>query len=171
MLDKPIITVSCNEDITASDLIGRFLLDSDGTRWIDGPLTIAARHGAICYLDEVVEAVEVGSEAPDFTLTDTEGNEFNLSDYEGEKVVILDFMFTTCVPCEKFVKDSLGPYAEEMDKDEVAIISISVFDNDDEAKLRDYAKNHNWRHAMGDPNGDIEISYGVEGTPKIFIID
>ena len=55
-LDKPIITVSCNEDITASDLIGRFLLDSDGTRWIDGPLTIAARHGAICYLDEVVEA-------------------------------------------------------------------------------------------------------------------
>ena len=51
-----IITVSCNEDITASDLIGRFLLDSDGTRWIDGPLTIAARHGAICYLDEVVEA-------------------------------------------------------------------------------------------------------------------
>ena len=54
-LDKPIITVSCNEDITASDLIGRFLLDSDGTRWIDGPLTVAARHGAICYLDEVVE--------------------------------------------------------------------------------------------------------------------
>ena len=55
-LDKPLITVSCNEDITASDLIGRFLLDSDGTRWVDGPLTIAARHGAICYLDEIVEA-------------------------------------------------------------------------------------------------------------------
>ncbi len=55
-LNKPIITVSCNEDITASDLIGRFLLDSDGTRWVDGPLTIAARYGAICYLDEIVEA-------------------------------------------------------------------------------------------------------------------
>ncbi len=55
-LDKPIITVSCNEDITASDLIGRFLLDSNGTRWVDGPLTLAARHGAICYLDEIVEA-------------------------------------------------------------------------------------------------------------------
>lgn len=55
-LGKPIITVSCNEDITASDLIGRFLLDADGTRWVDGPLTLAARHGAICYLDEVVEA-------------------------------------------------------------------------------------------------------------------
>jgi nitric oxide reductase NorQ protein len=55
-LNKPIITVSCNEDITASDLIGRFLLDSNGTRWVDGPLTLAARYGAICYLDEIVEA-------------------------------------------------------------------------------------------------------------------
>ncbi len=55
-LDKPIITVSCNEDITASDLIGRYLLDANGTRWVDGPLTLAARHGAICYLDEIVEA-------------------------------------------------------------------------------------------------------------------
>jgi nitric oxide reductase NorQ protein len=55
-LNKPIITVSCNEDITASDLVGRFLLDSNGTRWVDGPLTMAARYGAICYLDEVVEA-------------------------------------------------------------------------------------------------------------------
>jgi nitric oxide reductase NorQ protein len=55
-LGKPLITVSCNEDITASDLIGRFLLDANGTRWADGPLTLAARHGAICYLDEIVEA-------------------------------------------------------------------------------------------------------------------
>ncbi|MFA7521783.1 MAG: CbbQ/NirQ/NorQ/GpvN family protein [Halothiobacillaceae bacterium] len=55
-LGKPLITVACNEDMTASDLVGRFLLDADGTRWQDGPLTIAARIGAICYLDEVVEA-------------------------------------------------------------------------------------------------------------------
>lgn len=55
-LGKPIITVSCNEDITASDLVGRYLLDANGTRWVDGPLTLAARHGAICYLDEIVEA-------------------------------------------------------------------------------------------------------------------
>ena len=55
-LDKPLITVACNEDMTASDLVGRYLLDADGTRWLDGPLTIAARIGAICYLDEVVEA-------------------------------------------------------------------------------------------------------------------
>ena len=55
-LGKPLITVACNEDMTASDLVGRFLLDAQGTRWQDGPLAIAARYGAICYLDEVVEA-------------------------------------------------------------------------------------------------------------------
>lgn len=55
-LKRPLITVVCNEDMTASDLVGRFLLDATGTRWQDGPLTTAARIGAICYLDEVVEA-------------------------------------------------------------------------------------------------------------------
>lgn len=55
-LQKPLITVACNEDMTASDLVGRYLLDANGTRWIDGPLTVAARIGAICYLDEIVEA-------------------------------------------------------------------------------------------------------------------
>jgi nitric oxide reductase NorQ protein len=55
-LGKPLITVACNEDMTASDLVGRFLLDINGTRWQDGPLTLAARVGAICYLDEIVEA-------------------------------------------------------------------------------------------------------------------
>ena len=55
-LGRPLITLACNEDITAGDLVGRWLLDAEGTRWMDGPLTLAARHGAICYLDEVVEA-------------------------------------------------------------------------------------------------------------------
>lgn len=55
-LDKPFITVACNEDMTASDLVGRYLLEANGTRWLDGPLTTAARIGAICYLDEIVEA-------------------------------------------------------------------------------------------------------------------
>ncbi|MFV1983864.1 MAG: CbbQ/NirQ/NorQ/GpvN family protein, partial [Thiohalomonadales bacterium] len=55
-LGKPLITVACNEDMTASDLVGRYLLDANGTRWLDGPLTVAARIGAICYLDEIVEA-------------------------------------------------------------------------------------------------------------------
>ena len=55
-LGKPLITLACNEDMTASDLVGRYLLDAQGTHWQDGPLTLAVRYGAICYLDEVVEA-------------------------------------------------------------------------------------------------------------------
>ncbi len=52
----PIVTVACHEDLTASDLVGRYLLEGESTRWIDGPLTRAVKAGAICYLDEVVEA-------------------------------------------------------------------------------------------------------------------
>ncbi len=55
-LGRPLITVACHEDMTAADLVGRWLLDAQGTVWNDGPLTTAVRYGAICYLDEVVEA-------------------------------------------------------------------------------------------------------------------
>ena len=55
-LGLPLITVACHEDLSATDLIGRFLLEGEETVWHDGPLTTAVRHGAICYLDEVVEA-------------------------------------------------------------------------------------------------------------------
>ncbi len=55
-LKLPLITIACNEDMTASDLVGRFLLDAQGTVWHDGPLTLAVRYGAMCYLDEFVEA-------------------------------------------------------------------------------------------------------------------
>ena len=54
--DIPLVTVACHEDLTASDLVGRYLLDASGTKWIDGPLTRAVKSGGICYLDEVVEA-------------------------------------------------------------------------------------------------------------------
>ena len=52
----PLVTVACHEDLTATDLVGRYLLSADSTVWMDGPLTRAVRSGAICYLDEVVEA-------------------------------------------------------------------------------------------------------------------
>jgi nitric oxide reductase NorQ protein len=52
----PLVTVACHEDLTASDLVGRYLLDANGTQWIDGPLTRAVKAGGICYLDEIVEA-------------------------------------------------------------------------------------------------------------------
>jgi nitric oxide reductase NorQ protein len=52
----PLVTISCHEDLTATDMVGRFLLQGDQTVWSDGPLTRAVRSGAICYLDEIVEA-------------------------------------------------------------------------------------------------------------------
>jgi nitric oxide reductase NorQ protein len=55
-LERPLITVSCHDDLTTADLVGRYLLEGGDTRWVDGPLTRAVREGAICYLDEVVEA-------------------------------------------------------------------------------------------------------------------
>jgi nitric oxide reductase NorQ protein len=55
-LERPLITVSCHDDLTASDLVGRFLVKGGETVWVDGPLSRAVRSGAICYLDEVVEA-------------------------------------------------------------------------------------------------------------------
>ncbi|MDH5360210.1 MAG: CbbQ/NirQ/NorQ/GpvN family protein [Gammaproteobacteria bacterium] len=55
-LKLPLITVSCHDDLTASDLVGRFLVQGGETVWVDGPLASAVRNGAICYLDEVVEA-------------------------------------------------------------------------------------------------------------------
>lgn len=55
-LKRPLITVSCHDDLSTSDLIGRFLIKGDEAVWIDGPLTLAVKAGAICYLDEIVEA-------------------------------------------------------------------------------------------------------------------
>jgi len=52
----PLVTVACHEDLSATDLVGRYLLEGESTRWIDGPLTRAVKSGAICYLDEIVEA-------------------------------------------------------------------------------------------------------------------
>jgi len=55
-LNRPIHTIACHDDLTAADLVGRYLIGTDGTYWQDGPLTKAVKEGGICYLDEVVEA-------------------------------------------------------------------------------------------------------------------
>ncbi|WP_280259325.1 AAA family ATPase [Nocardia abscessus] len=56
LLGRPVVTISCHDDLTSSDLVGRFLVSGGDVRWTDGPLTRAVKSGAICYLDEVVEA-------------------------------------------------------------------------------------------------------------------
>lgn len=56
LLDRPVVTISCHDDLTSSDLVGRFMISGGDVVWNDGPLTRAIKAGAICYLDEVVEA-------------------------------------------------------------------------------------------------------------------
>src|SRR5689334_11654931 len=55
-LQRPLVTIACHDDLSASDLTGRYLIRGNETVWLDGPLTLAARTGAICYLDEIIEA-------------------------------------------------------------------------------------------------------------------
>ncbi len=113
------------------------------------------------------------SEAPDFTVKDTDGVTFSLSDYEDDgedKVVILDFMFSTCGPCEELADETIKPYSKEM-PDDVVIISISVFGKDSNDDLKEHAEKYGWRHALGDDEGKIEKQYQVSSTPKVLIID
>ncbi len=69
-LKRPLVTVICYEDLSVADLVGRWLLDANATQWQDGPLSQAARYGAICYLDEFVEA-RANTTVAIHSLTDT----------------------------------------------------------------------------------------------------
>jgi len=83
-LGRPLYTVSCHEDMTASDLLGRYVLVGDDTVWTDGPMTRAVREGGICYLDEVVEARQDATVAI-HSLTDHR-RELNLERHGGETI-------------------------------------------------------------------------------------
>ena len=81
-------TVSCHEDMTASDLLGRYVLVGGDTQWVDGPLTRAVREGAICYLDEIVEARQDATVAI-HSLADHR-RELNLERHGGERLIAAD---------------------------------------------------------------------------------
>jgi nitric oxide reductase NorQ protein len=84
----PLFTVSCHEDMTASDLLGRFVLTGGETEWVDGPLTRAVRAGGICYLDEIVEARQDATVAI-HSLADHR-RELNLERLGGERLKAAD---------------------------------------------------------------------------------
>lgn len=86
--DVPLYTVSCHEDLTASDLLGRYVLTGGATEWIDGPLTRAAREGGICYLDEIVEARQDATVAI-HSLTDHR-RELSLERLGGQRIKAAD---------------------------------------------------------------------------------
>ncbi len=114
---------------------------------------------------------ETYSEAPDFTLTDIDGNSFTLSDFEGEKVVILDFMAIDCSGCSILTDNLKGVYSH-YDQSEVEIISISVDPGDSNSELDSYMNSHgaNWRCARDTMN--VRGKYGAQSIiPKLVIVD
>ena len=119
--------------------------------------------------EEPIEQVEVGSEAPDFALTDTDGNEFNLSDYEGEKVIVLEFMNMNCGTCKNFEKNEIKSYCNESMPEDVEVISVTQTKNADESELAERTEEMGWRFMKG--SGEMTDAFGADRSPTIVIID
>ena len=120
-------------------------------------------------LENNIVDIRVGSEAPDFTLTDTEGNKFNLSDYEGEKVVVLEFMSMSCGTCKNFEENALKSYCNETMPEDVEVISITQTKNVDENDLAERTDEMGWEFIKG--MNDITDAFGAERSPTVVIID
>ena len=119
--------------------------------------------------NENLEKVEVGNEAPDFTLMDTEGNEFNLSDYEGEKVLVLEFMNMNCGTCKNFEKDAMKSYCNESMPEDVEVISVTQTKNADESELAERTDEMGWRFMKG--SSEMTDTFGADRSPTVVIID
>lgn len=162
-----------NWDVLVERVSANRVFDSVVVKYVRANRVLVSVGVALSLVLAVVIYSSIGgeSEAPDFTLTDTNGQQFKLSDYwNNDKVLIIDFMYTTCPPCNKFAEDTLEPYLRDKPSD-VAILSISVFGKDDADELQSFAEDLGWRHALGDKEGKIELAYKVTATPKLFIID
>ena len=119
--------------------------------------------------NETLDEVEVGNEAPDFTLTDTDGNEFNLSDYEGKKVIVLEFMNMKCGTCKNFEKDTIKNYHNESMPEGVEVISVTQTKNADNNELAERSEEMGWRFMKG--SSEMTDAFGAESSPTIVIID
>lgn len=119
--------------------------------------------------NETLDEVEVGNEAPDFTLTDTDGNEFNLSDYEGKKVIVLEFMNMKCGTCKNFEKDTIKNYYNESMPEGVEVISVTQTKNADNNELAERSEEMGWRFMKG--SSEMTDAFGAESSPTIVIID
>tara|TARA_B100000003_G_C10681524_1_gene271257 strand:+ start:35 stop:580 length:546 start_codon:yes stop_codon:yes gene_type:complete len=121
-------------------------------------------------LDDNITDVEVGNEAPNFKITDTEGNTFNLSDFENEKVVVLEFMNMGCGSCHNFEKNVLKSFCNNTTMPEdVAVISLTQTENANQEDLNERAEGKNWAYALG--SEEMTDAYGADRSPSIVIID
>ena len=118
--------------------------------------------------NEITELGAVGSQAPDFTITNVDGNDFNLSDFEGEKVIILEFMNTGCGTCHNFEKNILKSYYNNTTMPaDVEIISVTQGEEDRD-KVADRAQG-NWTYAIG--SDEMTTAFEAERSPTVVIID
>ena len=120
--------------------------------------------------EDNITDVEVGNEAPDFTLTDSEGNSFNLSDFENEKVVVLEFMNMGCGSCHNFEKEVLKSYCNTTTMPEdVEVISLTQTEDVTQEDLEDRAEGKNWAYAFG--SEEMTDAFGADRSPTLVIID
>lgn len=118
--------------------------------------------------DGTTDQVKVGKQAPDFTITNVDGNEFNLSDFKGEKVIVIEFMNTGCGTCHNFEKDVLKSYYNNTTMpSDVEIISVTQA-NEDRDKVADGAQG-NWIYAIG--SDEMTTAFEAERSPTVVIID
>lgn len=118
--------------------------------------------------ENTMSTVKLGQKAPDFSVSDIDGNEFNLSDFKGESVVVLEFMNTGCGTCHNFEKKVLKEYYNDTERPEdVVLISItqSVESRD---KVADRVQG-DWIWAIG--NDEITTAFEAERSPSVVIID
>jgi len=114
-----------------------------------------------------------GSLAPDFALTDLDGNSFRLSDFRG-KVVIIDFMATWCGPCKQQMPHLRAVWEREEYKGRVVIISIDIDLREPEEALRSYRQGYpyaTWIWAKDTAEQRVAVAYGVRAIPTIVVID
>ena len=118
--------------------------------------------------DGTTDQVKVGKQAPDFTITNVDGNEFNLSDFKGEKVIVIEFMNTGCGTCHNFEKNVLKSYYNNTTMpSDVEIISVTQA-NEDRDKVADGAQG-NWIYAIG--SDEMTTAFEAERSPTVVIID
>ena len=113
--------------------------------------------------------IEVGAEAPDFTLMDSDGNEFSLSDFEGEKVVVLEFMNLRCGTCKNFEENSLKSYCDDTMPEDVEVISITQTKNADDDELAERTEEMGWDFIKG--KEEVTDAFGADRSPTVVIID
>jgi peroxiredoxin len=115
------------------------------------------------------DTIEVGTEAPDFTLVDSDGNEFSLSDFEGEKVIVLEFMNMRCGTCKNFEENSLKSYCDDTMPEDVEVISITQTKNADDDELTERTEEMGWSFIKG--KEEVTDAFGADRSPTVVIID